>query len=127
MMTTTGYTIDRDVDLATSRIHLRLGGVLDQSSCTDLRRALSAPPARARRVNLIIDVDEVTHVGGDCIDLLLTAYTRALRTGHGFEVVNPHGAVRHALELSRLCLPDETDQPLYIPPWMEAVDIEPLG
>lgn len=126
-MTTTGYSIDRDADVATSRIHVRLGGALDRSSCADLRRALSGSPARARRVNLVIDMNEVTSIGGECIDVLLAGYTRALRTGQGYEIVNPHGAVRQALELSRLCIPDETDQPLYVPPWTVPVDFAPLG
>ena len=125
-MTTTGYTIDRDVDTATSRIRVRLAGALDHECCKDLQRALSASPVRTRRVDLVIDMSGVIFVGSECIDVLLARYTQALRTGQGYEIVNARGTVRQALELCQLCAPDETDRPLYAPPWMSSVEVSPL-
>ncbi|HEX9999418.1 MAG TPA: STAS domain-containing protein [Actinoplanes sp.] len=114
-MTDLPFTIHRDRG---SIVRLLLCGDLDRSAHGDLRRALREVFTRTRGVTVSIDMGEVDAIGGECIELLLLAYTRALRSGHGFEIVNAYGLVRQNLELTGLCarLPD--GEPLYAPPWL---------
>ncbi|MEU4427991.1 STAS domain-containing protein [Actinoplanes sp. NPDC024001] len=93
-------------------VRLRVSGVLDRAAHPEVRRALHRAFERHRRATIVVDLAEAEHIGSECIEVLLVAYTRALRAGHGFEVVNPHGAVRQALEITGLCARGD-DSPLY--------------
>lgn len=102
----------RETTPAGPAVRLRVTGSLDRAAHAELRRALRRAFDRSRRVAVLVDLTDVDHIGSECIEVLLVAYTRALRSGHGFEVVNPHGAVRQALEMTGLCarrpLPEES-------------------
>jgi anti-anti-sigma factor len=84
-------------------IFLHLDGEFDRRSSSDLRRELRQSFGRARGARIVIDMAGVGLIGSECIEVLLVGYTRAMRSGHGFEVVNAEGHTRQALEATGLC------------------------
>lgn len=88
-------------------VRLRVAGRLDRSAHAELRRSVRRAFDRARRSRVVVDLAEVGVIGSECIEVLLVGYTRALREGHGFEVVGATGAVRQALEITGLCARSE--------------------
>jgi anti-anti-sigma regulatory factor len=114
-----GYTglmsfgIERDTDRTGKTTYLLLSGVFDRVAQRDLRRSLRDAFARSRHGRVVLDVARVDELSGECVETLLTAYTLALRGGHGFEVTNARGHVRLLLEATGLCAPA-----LYAPAWL---------
>ena len=107
--------IEREAGPAGSTTLLRLSGTLDREAGRQLRRVLRDAFDRARRGRVVVDMAAVDEIGSECIETLLTGYTRALRGGNGFEVVNARGHVRRALAVTGLCAPDDV---LYAPAWL---------
>ncbi|WP_328469217.1 STAS domain-containing protein [Actinoplanes sp. NBC_00393] len=95
----------RETTPAGPAVRVRVTGSLDRAAHPELRRSLHRAFERSRRVAVLVDLTEVDSIGSECIEVLLVAYTRALRTGHGFEVTGAHGPVRQALEITGLCPP----------------------
>ena len=120
-MTDLRRTIDRATGPTGSTIHLYPGGALDREAGRHLRRALRDAFAAARRGRVVVDMSAVDEIGSECIETLLTGYTRALAGGHGFEVVNAHGHVRQALAVTGLCPPADDDL-LYAPAWPDVLE-----
>lgn len=120
-MTHARCTIERETGPAGATTHLRPHGVLDREAGRDLRRALRDAFAAARRGRVVVDMAAVDEIGSECIETLLTGYTRALVGGHGFEVVNARGHVRQALAVTGLC-PRTDDDVLYAPAWPDVLE-----
>jgi anti-anti-sigma factor len=113
------FSIERDTDRTGKTTYLLLGGVLDRSAHRELRRAVREAFARTRRGRVVLDVAAVDDIGSECVEVLLTGYTTALRGGFGFEVTNARGPVRLLLEATRLC-PRRDEETLYAPVWLSA-------
>ncbi|MBL7262117.1 STAS domain-containing protein [Paractinoplanes lichenicola] len=111
------FSIERDTDRAGKTTYLLLGGVFDRSAHRDLRRALRDAFSRARRGRVVLDMARVDELSSECVEVLLTGYTHALRGGHGYEVTNARGHVRLLLEATGLC-PRREDDTLYAPVWL---------
>lgn len=112
------YEIQRTTGRTGSTVHLHLIGQFERDAARVLRAGMRDAFASGRRGHrVVVDVEQVESIGSECIDLLLVGYTRALRGGHGFEIVNAHGHVRQALALTGLCAPDV----LYAPVWADEV------
>ncbi|WP_250031680.1 STAS domain-containing protein [Paractinoplanes maris] len=111
------FSIERDTDRTGQTTYLLLGGVFDRAAHRDLRRALRNAFARGRRGRVVLDVAGVEDLSSECVEVLLTGYTNALRGGYGFEVTNARGPVRLLLEATRLC-PRREDDTLYAPVWL---------
>ncbi|MEV0898269.1 STAS domain-containing protein [Actinoplanes sp. NPDC049802] len=115
-MTDPRYDIRRTTHRTGSTVHLRLTGDFDRDAHRVLRAAMRDVFAVGRRgIRIVIDMDGIESIGSECIDLLLIGYTRALRGGHGYEIVNARGHVRQALALTGLCEPEA----LYAPVWAD--------
>lgn len=121
-MTEQRYAITPEIDTAGRVTRLHLIGRFDRSAHDATLRAVRGALARRRPTTLIVDVNAVIFVGGECVNALLGGYARALRAGHGYEVVGAAGHVRHALEAVRLCTRTAGDEPLYGPAWPDAVE-----
>ncbi|WP_250000136.1 STAS domain-containing protein [Actinoplanes sp. M2I2] len=106
------FSIERDTDRTGKTTYLLLGGTFDRAAHRDLRRALRDAFARTRRGRVVLDVAGVEDIGSECLEVLLTGYTNALRGGYGFEVTNAHGPVQLLLEATRLYL-RRSDEKLY--------------
>jgi anti-anti-sigma factor len=111
------FSIERDTDKTGKTTYLLLGGVFDRSAHRDLRRALRDAFSRARQGRVVLDMAGVDELGSECVEVLLTAYTHALRGGHGYEVTNARGHVRLLLEATGLC-PRREEETLYAPVWL---------
>ena len=83
-----------------SAVRLVLSGRFDREAHLELRKSLRRAFERSRRGRVVVDLAGVGAIGSECIEVLLVGYTRALRDGHGFEVVGATGAVRQALEVT---------------------------
>ncbi|GAA4589279.1 anti-anti-sigma factor [Actinoplanes octamycinicus] len=105
---------------AESTVFLHLRGCFDRRSGTELRRELRQAFDRARGARIIVDMADVDLIGSECIEVLLVGYTRALRSGHGYQVVNAEGHVRQALEATGLC--PRSDEHLYAPAAGDAIE-----
>lgn len=92
-----------------SAVRLHLAGDLGRAAHQELRRSLRRAFDRAGRGTVVIDMAGAASIGSECIEVLLVGYTRALRAGLGFEVVNAHGPVRQALAVTGLCEPAVDD------------------
>ncbi|WP_430787806.1 STAS domain-containing protein [Actinoplanes sp. G11-F43] len=115
------YQIERTTQRTGSTVHLRLIGAFDRDTDRVLRAGMRDAFASGRRGHrVVIDVRQVESIGSESIDLLLVGYTRAVRGGHGYEIVNAHGHVRQALALTGLVEPDA----LYAPAWADEVIAE---
>ncbi|BAL88640.1 hypothetical protein AMIS_34200 [Actinoplanes missouriensis 431] len=90
-------------------VRLHLAGAFDRAAHPELRRSLRRAFDRAGRGTVVIDMAETASIGSECLEVLLVGYTRALRGGLGFEVVNAHGPVRQALAVTGLCEPAVDD------------------
>lgn len=112
--------IHRNPDKNGSTVFLHLDGCLDRQSSADLRRELRQAFDRARGARVVVDMAGVDLIGSECIEVLLVGYTRAMRSGHGYEVVNAEGHVRQALEATGLC--PRSDEHLYAPSTGDAVE-----
>ncbi|XVU25279.1 SDR family NAD(P)-dependent oxidoreductase [Actinoplanes sp. CA-054009] len=125
-MTDLRCAIERDTDKAGNTTYLHLSGSFDKAAHRELRRRLWDAFARKRRGRVVVDLARVDEIGSECIEVLLMGYTKALRGGHGFEVINAQGGVRQMLEATGLCeRPD--DDVLYAPAWPDIFDFTPLG
>ncbi|MEU4619709.1 STAS domain-containing protein [Actinoplanes sp. NPDC023801] len=103
-MTDPRYEIERTNLRTGSSVHLHLIGAFDRGADRVLRVGMRDAFASGRRGHrVIVDMKDVDSIGSECIDLLLIGYTRALRAGFGYEIVNPRGHVRQALALTGLC------------------------
>ncbi|MFC6568951.1 STAS domain-containing protein [Actinoplanes utahensis] len=106
-MTDPHYEIQRTRGRTGITVHLHLSGAFDRDAGRVLRTAMRDTFASGRRgLRVFVDVSAVESIGSECIDLLLVGYTRALRAGHGYEIVNAHGHIRQALALTGLCEPE---------------------
>ncbi|MFI1992651.1 STAS domain-containing protein [Actinoplanes sp. NPDC020271] len=112
--------IHRNPGKTGSTVFLHLDGCFDRRSSADLRRELRQAFDRARGSRVVVDVAGIDLIGSECIEVLLVGYTRAMRTGHGYEVVNAEGHVRQALEATGLC--PRGDDNLYGPSIEDAVE-----
>jgi anti-anti-sigma factor len=99
-------TITRD---GRSAVRLRMIGEFSRAAHLELRRSLRKAFDRAGRGTVVIDLSEATSIGSECIEVLLVGYTRALRSGTGFQVTGAHGPVRQALTVTGLCEPAVDD------------------
>ena len=100
-----------------STVRLLLSGRfdrVDQGAHLELRKSLRRAFERSRRGRVVVDLAGVESIGSECIEVLLVGYTRAMRDGHGFEVVGARGAVRQALEITGFCPRSEAD-PVSLP------------
>ncbi|MBU2663404.1 STAS domain-containing protein [Actinoplanes bogorensis] len=111
------FSIERDTDRTGKTTYLLLGGVFDRSAHRDLRRSLRDAFSRARQGRVVLDMARVEEISGECVEVLLTGYTHALRGGHGYEVTNARGHVRLLLEATGLC-PRREEDTLYAPVWL---------
>ncbi|BEL08588.1 hypothetical protein Q0Z83_067790 [Actinoplanes sichuanensis] len=103
-MTDPRYEIDRTNHRTGSTVHLHLIGAFDRDAHRVLRAAMRDAFASGRRGHgVIVDMARVETIGSECIELLLIGYTRALRGGHGYDIVHAAGHVRQALALTGLC------------------------
>lgn len=110
------YEIERTTLRTGSTVHLHLIGAFDRDSHRVLRSGMRDAFATGRRGHrVIVDIEQVESIGSECLELLIVGYTRALRAGHGYEIVNAHGHVRQALALTGLVEPDT----LYAPIWAD--------
>ncbi|GGL08260.1 STAS domain-containing protein [Mangrovihabitans endophyticus] len=123
-MTDSRCAIRRGTGGTRSTSYLRLAGRFDRGARQELQRALRDVQERARARTLMVDVSEVDFIGRECMALLLHAYTRAIRRGHGYEITGAHGHVRRVLEATGLCA--RADDVIYAPVWREAVDVAAL-
>ncbi|MBG0567291.1 STAS domain-containing protein [Actinoplanes aureus] len=110
--------IRRETTPAGPAVRVHVTGSLDRAAHAELRRALRRAFEQTRRAAVLVDLTEVDDIGSECIEVLLVAYTRALRGGHGFEVAGARGAVRQALEITGLCPPSA----LYAPNTADTLD-----
>ncbi|WP_433831462.1 STAS domain-containing protein [Actinoplanes sp. CA-015351] len=92
-----------------SAVRLHLAGEFGRAAHPELRRSLRKACDRAGRGSVVVDMAEVASIGSECIEVLLVGYTRALRSGTGYEVVNAYGPVRQALAMTGLCEPAVDD------------------
>jgi anti-anti-sigma factor len=92
-----------------SAVRLRMVGDFDRAAHLELRRSLRKAFDRAGRGTVIVDMSETVSIGSECIEVLLVGYTRALRSGAGYEVTGAHGPVRQALAVTGLCEPAVDD------------------
>lgn len=111
--------IHRNPDKTGSTVFLHLDGCFDRQSSADLRRELKQAFDRARGARIVVDMAGVDLIGSEGIEVLLVGYTRAMRSGHGYEVVNAEGHVRQALEATGLC--PRSDDNLYAPSTEDAL------
>ncbi|MCY1142450.1 STAS domain-containing protein [Actinoplanes sp. Pm04-4] len=111
------FSIERDTDRTGKTTYLLLGGTFDRAAHRDLKRALRDAFARTRQGRVVLDVAGVGEISSECVEVLLTGYTTALRGGYGFEVTNARGSVQLLLEATRLC-PRREDDTLYAPAWL---------
>jgi anti-anti-sigma factor len=125
-MTDLRWAIERETDKAGTTTYLYLSGSFGKGVHRDLRRKMTDAFARKRRGRVVLDLARVDEIGSECIEVLLMGYTKALRGGHGFEVVNARGGVRRMLEATGLC-PREDGDLLYAPAWPDVFDLTPLG
>ena len=121
-MTEQRYAIRQETDTAARVIRLHLIGRFDRPAHDAALRAVRGVLARQRPITLIVDVSAVIFIGGECVNVLLGGYTRALRAGHGYDVAGAAGHVRHALDAVRLCARTDLDDLLYGPSWPDAVE-----
>ncbi|GIF08126.1 STAS domain-containing protein [Actinoplanes siamensis] len=112
--------IHRDPGKTGSTVLLHLAGSFDRKSGMDLRRELRQAFDRARGARVVIDMAGVDRIGSECIEVLLVGYTRAMRSGHGYEVVGAEGHVRQALEATGLC--PRSDDNLYAASTEDAIE-----
>ncbi len=112
--------IHRDPDKTGPAVFLHLDGSFDRRSGAGLRRELRQAFDRARGARVVVDMAGVDLIGSECIEVLLVGYTRALRSGHGYQVVNARGHVRQALEATGLC--PRSDDRLYAPAAEDAIE-----
>jgi anti-anti-sigma regulatory factor len=116
-MTDSPYAIHHETDKTGSTVYLYLCGQFDVTAHRALGRALREILHRSRTINVVIDVAKAETLDGECIDLLLVGYARALRSGHGYQVINGQGPVRQILEATSLCA--RLDDVLYAPTWID--------
>lgn len=121
-MTEQRYAIRPETDTAGRVTRLHLIGRFDRSAHDATLRAVRGALARRRPTTLIVDMSAVIFLGGECVHVLLGGYARALRAGHGYEVVGAAGHVRYALEAVGLCPRTDLDDLLYGPAWPDAVE-----
>ena len=112
-----GFAIERDTGRTGQTTYLLLSGVFDRTAHRELRRALRSAFARARQGRVVLDVAGVDELGSECVEILLTGYTQAMRGGHGYEVTNARGHVRLLLEATGLS-PRREEETLYAPIWL---------
>lgn len=81
---------------------VRLSGEIDLSNAPGLtQRLLTSPLFEARRV--VVDLDDVTFLDSSGLGLLVALRKQALHEADGdFAVINAHGVVARALEVSGL-------------------------
>jgi anti-anti-sigma factor len=119
--------IHRRIDNNGATVLLCLQGSFDRAGAPELRRALHDAFVRRRAARIILDVAEVDSIGSDSLELLLVGYTRALRVGLGYEVVNAGGPVRLALEAVGLCERSPDVHPVSVPaPQLAPFDLASL-
>lgn len=119
-MTDPRYEIERNTGRTGATVHLHLIGAFDRDAHRVLRLGMRDVFASGRRGHrVIVDMARTESIGSECIELLLIGYTRALRAGAGYEIVNAHGHVRQALALTGLCEPEA----LYAPPWDDELTV----
>ena len=75
-------------------------------------------------VTVVIDLDRTQELSSECLRVMLLGYTKAMRGGHGFAVVNAHGHLRRALAAVGLC-PPETDTAVYAAVDLKLADPQP--
>jgi anti-anti-sigma factor len=101
------YEIERINHRTGSTVHLHLIGSFDRDAHRVLRTGMRDAFASGRRGHrVIVDMARVESIGSECIELLLIGYTRAVRGGHGYDIVHATGHVRQALALTGLCEPE---------------------
>ncbi|WIM94622.1 STAS domain-containing protein [Actinoplanes oblitus] len=110
---------------AEATVFLHLRGCFDKKSGNELRRELRHAFDRARGARVVVDMAGVELIGSECIEVLLVGYTRALRGGHGYQVINAEGHVRQALEATGLC--PRGDEHLYTPATGDTIDAALAG
>ncbi|MEU8657028.1 STAS domain-containing protein [Actinoplanes philippinensis] len=121
-MTDPRYEIERTTHRNGSTVHLHLIGAFDRDAHKVLRAGMRDAFASGRRGHRVtIDMTRVETIGSECIELLLIGYTRAMRGGHGYDVVNAEGHVRQALAMTGLCEPSPVPHALYAPAWAEGL------
>ncbi|KUL29885.1 STAS domain-containing protein [Actinoplanes awajinensis] len=112
--------IHRDPGKTGSTVVLHLDGDFDRESGAELRRELRQAFDRARNSRVVVDMAGVDLIGSECLEVLLVGYTRAMRSGHGYEVVNATGHVHQALQATGLC--PRTDEHLYTPAATDTIE-----
>lgn len=126
-MTDEHCAIDAIADPAGPTVYLYLRGEFRRPDHRELRLAVRAAFRRSRHADVVIDVADVVALAGECVDVLLVGYTRAMRGGHGYEVVNARGEVRSALEATGLCAREPATSSLYVPAVADVVELAAAG
>jgi anti-anti-sigma factor len=94
----TEFTVNLEAQPGTAR--LRLWGELDLATVPKLEEALE----RARRsnpVNIVVDLADLTFIGGTGLRVLVAAHRQATTTGRSFQVTNPDRMARRLMRLTR--------------------------
>ncbi len=102
-MTDQHCAIDSIADPTGATVYLYLRGEFDSGDHRRLRVALRDVFRRSRHTGVVIDVAGVDVLADSCVEVLLLGYTRALRGGYGYEVVNAYGEVWSKLAATGLC------------------------
>lgn len=107
-MTDPRYEIERTTQRTGSCVQLHLIGAFDRGADRVLRVGMRDAFTSGRRGHRVcVDMRNVDTIGSECIELLLIGYTRALRSGFGYEIVAPRGHVRQALAMTGLYAADD--------------------
>jgi anti-anti-sigma factor len=99
-----------EVDLGDISIHrhvtvdgvlcLAVAGELDVATSGRLDAAISESADAGDLTHLVVDLDQVTFLDSTGIQTLLDGRDSATERGLAFRVMNPHGVVRRALEIT---------------------------
>jgi anti-anti-sigma factor len=91
------FTVNLESQPGTAR--LRLWGELDLATVPKLEEALD----RARRSNpvtIVVDLADLTFIGGTGLRVLVAAHRQATMTGRSFKVTNPDRMARRLMQLT---------------------------
>ena len=102
-MITTHGAVERHRDRSAAVTRLAIVGTMNAVASRQLQRMLHDEFDRSRGVTVVVDLGRTEDMGSECVRILLCAYTRALRRGCGFRVVNARGSLRRSLADVGLC------------------------
>lgn len=81
-------------------IRLAVTGEIDFNTADELYDAVTVALTHARAADIVVDLADVIFCDSAGIDAILRARTHAARHGTSLQVINPHGIVHRALDLT---------------------------